>query len=291
VKAVVECIPCVLLQALNASKRITTDEKKLVEIQHEIMRLMPALSLDMTPAEFSYIVLKEVYKRFKVHDPYKADKHKNNEMMLGVYEKLEKMTDYSANTKLTALKIAAAGNLLDIGIRSDFDMNEIMGRVVEGSFKIDDSDELFEDVKKAGNVLYLTDNAGEIVTDKLLITILAKEGITVAVKGGPMLNDATMEDAEEVGLSQVANVISNGSGMLGTVLSDCSEEFIKVYNKADVIISKGQANFESLDGVQKNIYYILTAKCASVARRFGIAIDDAVVLKGERAKRNGDNGE
>jgi uncharacterized protein with ATP-grasp and redox domains len=285
VKAVVDCIPCVFLQALNTSKRITTNEKKLVETQHELMKLMPTLSLDMTPAELSYLLLKEVYARFKVQDPLKSEKRRNNEVMLSLYERFEKMADYSANTMLTALKIAAAGNLIDLGIRSDIDINAFMNRVVEGSFKINDSEELFDDLKKAEKILYLADNAGEIVADKLFISSMKKNGITVAVKGSPILNDATLDDADQVGLSKVAKVISNGSGMLGTILPDCSEEFINAYNEADLIISKGQTNFESLEGVQKNIYYILTAKCPPVAECLKVEVDDAVVVKGEPAKR------
>lgn len=284
-KAVVECIPCIFLQALNASKRITTDEKKLVETQHEIMRLLPALSLDMTPAELSYMVLKEVYKKSENGDPFKSEKKRSNEIMLGLYSRLSKIMEYSANTRLTALKIAVVSNLIDLGIKDDYDLNEIMRKSVNESLKIDDSESLFEDIKNLENILYIADNAGELVADKLFIKFLNRSGITVAVKSKPLLNDATIEDAEKVGMSEVAKVIETGSGILGTILSDCSKEFIEAYNNSDMVISKGQANFEALDGVQKNIYFLFTVKCNTIAKRFGAKIDDLIVYKTERAKK------
>ncbi len=284
-RASVDCIPCVFLQALNTSKRITSDEGKLVEIQHELMRLMPSLSLNMTPAELSYYVLKQVYTKFGVDDPFEEEKRKSNELMLALYERMEKIAEYSTDKKHTALKMAAAGNIIDLGIKSDFDVSAMITKVLEESFRVDDFAMMMEDIEKAGEILYLTDNSGEIVGDKLFISSLERGGITVAVKGRPMLNDACMDDAEQIGLGEVAKVISNGSGMLGTVLSDCSEEFVKAYNSADLIISKGQANFESLEGIQKNIYYVMTVKCGLVAEHLGAVINDAVVMKGIPGKK------
>ena len=284
-KAFVECIPCVFLQALNASKNITTEEEKLVEIQHDIMRLIPALSIDMTPAEFSYMVLKEVYKRCKDGDPFASEKRRSNDLILGLYDRLCKIIDYSAITSLTALKIAVAGNIIDLGIKDDYDVSEIMRKAVNESLKIDDSENFFEDIKNAKNILYITDNAGEIVTDKLFIKFLNRKGITTAVKSRPLLNDATMKDAEYIGMSEVANVIETGSGMLGTILSDCGKEFIEAYNNSDMVIAKGQANFEALDAVQKNIYFLFTVKCNTIAKRFGAKIDDLIVYKAEKAKK------
>jgi len=244
------------------------------------MKLVPSLSIDMTPAELTYYVLKEVYEKFGVEDPFREEKIRCNEMMMALYEKMEKIAEYSTDKRCTALKIATAGNIIDLGLRSDFDVSAIITKVLEESFQVDDFDELIGDIEKAKRILYLTDNAGEIVGDKLFISSLGRDSITVAVKGKPILNDATMEDAEQIGLSDVAKVISNGSGMLGTVISDCSKEFVRAYNNADLIISKGQANFESLDGAQKNIYNAMTAKCERIAQHLGVNVNDAVVMKG-----------
>ncbi len=249
------------------------------------MRLLPSLSLDMTPAELSYYILKEAYRSLNAEDPFKEDKRKSNELMLSLYDKIEKIAEYSTDKKYTSLKIAAAGNVIDLGIKSNFDVSAMITKVLNESFQVDDYEDLMKEVATARNILYIADNAGEIVGDKLFISTLDRDDIIVAVKGSPILNDATMDDADQVGLKEVAKVISSGSGMLGTILSDCSEKFVKVYNKADVIISKGQANFESLEGVDKNIYYILTAKCGPVAERLGVNINDAVVVKGKADRK------
>jgi len=283
VKASVDCIPCVFLQALNTSKRITADSKKLVDTQRHIMKLLPSLSLDTTPAELSYYVLKEVYDLHSIKDPFKDDRKQSNELMLSLYDKMDKIAEFSTDKKYTALKIAAGCNIIDMGILKDFDVSGMITKVLEESFKVDDYKQMMEEVDRSKNILYLADNSGEIVGDKLFLSSLQRKDITVAVKGKPILNDAVMADAKQVKLDEVAKVISTGSGMLGTILSDCSEEFINLYNNADLVISKGQANFESLEGVDKNIYFILTAKCALVASHLGVELNDAVVIKGTPA--------
>ncbi len=284
-KASVDCIPCVFLQALNTSKRITDDEQELVKAQHELMELLPSLSLDMTPAELSYYVIKHVYEMFKARDPYRDDKNRNNELMMTIYPKIEKIADYSRDKKYTALKIAAAGNIIDLGIKDSFDVSVMITKVLDGALEIDHYDELMRDLEKAKNVLYLADNAGEIVGDMLFLSTLDRNDIKVAVKDKPILNDATIEDAEQIGLTAIAEVISNGSGMLGTIISDCSEEFVKTYNKADLIISKGQANFESLEGARKNIYFILVAKCNLIAEHLGVNVGDTVLMRGKPGRK------
>lgn len=173
-----------------------------------------------------------------------------------------------------ALKYAIAGNLIDYGLEHPVtvdEQNRQINSIVTASFAIDDSEALRSALKTARNVLYLCDNAGEIVFDKLLIKYLKQEFPQIepvcAVKGTPVLNDATMKDAIEVGLDSVARVIDNGDGAPGTVLHRTSEQFQAAFQAADVVISKGQGNFESLSGTKKeNLFYLFMAKCNSICK-------------------------
>ncbi len=275
----VDCVPCMFTQALSASRRCTDDERKLREVQYEIMRLLPPQSFDQSPAEMSYYAVRIVSDVLGCEDPFAEEKHKSNTAMLELYPELKGIVDSSQDKLHTAIKLTAAGNIIDMGILREFDVNHAIDDVLERSFQIDDFEFLRKDLESAKSILYLADNAGEIVADKLFLETLDRNDVVVAVNERPILNDATMEDAQQVGLDSVATVISNGSGMIGTVLDDCSEEFRNIFDSADVIISKGQGNYECLDERPRNIYFVLTAKCPCVARKLGVKERDTVLKK------------
>jgi uncharacterized protein with ATP-grasp and redox domains len=130
----------------------------------------------------------------------------------------------------------------------------------------------------AGRVLYLADNTGEIVFDRLLIEQLLAGHVTVAVRGGPVLNDATLADAQAVGLDQIAEVIDNGSDAPGTILDDCSQAFQDSFKRADIIIAKGQGNFETLREVSANIFFLLKIKCSVVSAQTGLPIGTQALI-------------
>ena len=125
--------------------------------------------------------------------------------------------------------------------------------------------------------LYLADNAGEIVFDRLLIERLPAEKVTLAVRGGAVLNDATLIDAENTGITELVEVIRNGSDAPGTILEDCSEEFKRCFAAADLIVAKGQGNYESLSHFKKKIYFLLTVKCSVVAQDLKCCVNDLVL--------------
>ncbi len=135
-------------------------------------------------------------------------------------------------------------------------------------------------VDEAEKILYLADNAGEIAFDRLLIELMPTDKVILVVKGSPVINDATREDAEMVGLTELVNIIDNGSDAPGTILSDCSKEFIEYYNDADLIIAKGQGNYESLNDRTENIFFLLKAKCPVIARDIGCYIGDLILIDG-----------
>jgi uncharacterized protein with ATP-grasp and redox domains len=143
-----------------------------------------------------------------------------------------------------------------------------------------------DEITEARSILYLADNAGEIVFDRLLIEKMPREKITMAVKGGPIINDALWEDAELVGLTEMVKVVDNGSDAAGTVLDTCSDEFRNLFENAEVIISKGQANYETLNDVEENIFFLLTSKCPVIAHDIGCNLGDMIVRHSTDLRNN-----
>jgi damage-control phosphatase, subfamily I len=215
-------------------------------------------------------------------DIYKEAKKQCNDTALQLYPGLKKIVLESANPFETALRLAIAGNIMDFGASPDFDIQATIDHVLKSDFAINHSARLKQSLLKAKTVLYLGDNAGEIVFDKLLIETLMHPGLVYAVRGVPVINDATLEDAHYVGIDTVADVISNGHYAPSTILEYCSPEFLAVYQKADVIISKGQGNLEGLFGKNtgKETFFLLMVKCAVVADALKVKKGGFVVVAG-----------
>jgi damage-control phosphatase, subfamily I len=211
-------------------------------------------------------------------DPYKEIKKSSNEFVLGLYPEMKKLVQESVNPFETALRLAISGNIIDYAINDQFDLMATIDKVLNSDFAINHSAALRAAIEKAETVLYLGDNCGEIVFDKLFIETIAHPNLIYAVRGAPVINDATMEDAEFVGMTNVARVVSNGYDAPSTLVEHCSEEFLEIYNKADVIISKGQGNLEGLfESPNQHIFFLLMVKCNVVAERLGVKKDSFVV--------------
>ena len=185
----------------------------------------------------------------------------------------EKRVENSPSPFDTACRISIAGNIIDFSAGLTLGYDEVRRSVEESLekplFGVDIAT-LEEAVGKATNILFLVDNSGEIVFDRFLIEMLPLDRVTVVVKGGPIVNDATMEDAVVAGLTDIVKVIDNGHDAQGTILSACSQPFLQAFEQADLIISKGQANFETLSDIRdKRIFYLLRAKCQAVASAIG----------------------
>lgn len=237
-------------------------------------RLLPELGLDSTPAENSSHVLRRAHEILECFDPFAAKKHHYNQLALGMYEDLKDLVQRSADPLHTAVELAAAGNIIDLGLpdREDVNLEAAVQDVVSQGLVVDETQVLQATLSRIRRVLYLADNAGEIVFDRVLIEeLVARSEVVLAVRGAPILNDATMEDALAVGMDRVVPVLGNGSPMIGTLLTTCSEEFLREFRRADLIISKGQANFETLNDALAPVFFILKAKCSEVAREIGVA--------------------
>jgi damage-control phosphatase, subfamily I len=213
-------------------------------------------------------------------DPYIKVKKQSNDLVLEMYPALKKLLIESENPYETALRLAIAGNIIDFGISNQYDLDATIDKVLKSDFAINHSSELKGALSTAKTVLYLGDNSGEIVLDKLFIETIMHPNLTYVVRGAPVINDATIDDARYVGMDTVADVITNGYDAPSTIVDKCSDEFKELFDCADVIISKGQGNLEGLLGkTDKEVYFLLMVKCDVIAEALKVKKGDFVVKK------------
>jgi damage-control phosphatase, subfamily I len=211
-------------------------------------------------------------------DPFKEQKENSNRIALELYNTWKPRVNVSDDPFHLALRLAIAGNIMDYGANDHFDISKTIDHALQAKLAIDHSLDLKHKIKEAKSILYLGDNAGEIVFDKLLIETIHHKNVTYAVKHGPALNDVNFQDAFEVGMDTVADVISNGYNAPSTLLEKCSKEFMKAFNSADLIISKGQGNVEGLIHLNDSrIFYLLMVKCDVIADVLKLAKGSLVV--------------
>lgn len=282
--AKVECIPCVFRQALATARCITDDPEVHENILHRVAEIYSTKKVKSTPAHFSQTVYEIIAEITGVRDPYAKEKKEFNELALEMVPECEKALEESHDPLETAAHLAVAGNIIDLGIGKDLDIHGTLENALHVPFTHNDLPLLKEDLKTATSLLYVGDNAGEIVFDRVFIQTLQKLfpelKITFVVKSGPIINDATMEDAIAVGMTDICDVIETGSACVGAPMDKVSDEFKKIFYDVDLVISKGQGNFETLSSVTDQImYFILKAKCDLVAKELGVSFGNSVLKK------------
>jgi len=238
----------------------------------------------MTPPEATKYAHDEIQRITGIRDLYKEPKKQNNREALRLYPYLKRLVRKSRDPLLMAIRLAIAGNIIDYGAlgEGEFDIKHTVKDVLGKKFAVSDYRSFKRDLKKSKFLLYIGDNAGEIVFDKVLIEELIKHiEVVFVVKSKPVLNDVLMEDARMVGLDKVTKVIKSGSDFAGTIPSKGTKEFKNLYKKAEIIISKGQGNFETLDREKKNIYFLLKMKCPSLGRVSGFKQGDIIFKRHE----------
>lgn len=278
-----DCIPCMLRQALGAARVISDDAVMHRRVLNEVSRLIPELPLDVTPPEVAQQVYRLVYRLTGSEDPYREEKRRANEIALSLYPHLKRVVADSDEPLLTACKLAIGGNSIDLGPTSRYaDINSIISFALDNGLGIDDYDDFRRSICKSRRIMYLGDNAGEVVFDRILIEEIKRTKevhVDFVVRESPIINDATILDANFVGLPNVAEIVSSGSDAPATVLSQCSEKMIELYHASDIIIAKGQGNYESLSLEEGNIFFLLKAKCEVIAGMLGVQIGEAVLKK------------
>jgi len=279
-KTYLECIPCIINNGIATAKRLEADESIVENMVKEILVHLSNKDYGSSPPQLVKGMYKIINKHLKTDDPYKEIKKYFNYEFLKLEEDFKDLINKSENKFETALKLAVSGNIIDFGVKAEINKKEVLKHIyeVEGNnLKIDFTKELHESLKTAKSLLYLGDNCGEIVFDKIFIQQIIKEfpfvQICFAVRGNPVINDVTVDDAYGIGLNDIVKIISNGDDAPGTVLESCSPDFKEKFYSADLIISKGQGNYESLSENQReNIYFLFMAKCKVVAEKLDVPL-------------------
>ena len=278
-KISVECIPCLVRQVIEAVGFGVRDEERRLEIVAGLLAELGAADLETNPVAIAQKLHRSIRRETGNSDPYHQLKDRMNQLALHLLPGLHEDARREADPRLAALHLAVAGNLIDAGAKSGISEAEVRealrGAIHEplhGS-----AEDFFAAAARARHILYLADNCGEIILDRLLVEALPTAKVTVAVRGAPILNDVTLEDAKLAGLTDLVPVISNGSDAPGTILGECSEEFRRIYAESDLVISKGQGNYESLNDPTKHVFFLLRVKCPMVATSIGAPLGAMVV--------------
>ena len=279
-----DCIPCFVRQALDSARLATNDEQIHEKVVREVLHLAADLDMSQNPPAIGQQMHRLIRELIGNNDPYHRIKEQFNNLALKLYPELEERARESEDPFATAVRLAIAGNIIDFGVKTSLaesDVEKTIEQSLNGHLDDTQIQEFKDAVTEAEKILYLADNAGEIVFDRFLIEQLPAQRVTVVVKGEPVINDATMEDAKTAGLTNKVEVIDNGSDGPGTILETCSQAFRNRFEDADLIIAKGQGNYETLSDLDKNIFFILKAKCPVIARDLGCEVGEMILRKSE----------
>ncbi|WP_087037462.1 damage-control phosphatase [Thermococcus litoralis] len=268
-----ECFTCIANQCQRIIEMSIEDLAKRKKAAVFCAKLMGKLEEDSIPAIVASKIFFDLYEFLGVRDPFKAYKESSNKLAERVSNEIEAIMEVDLKT---ALKLAIVGNVIDfaVGYSPEKIEEDIMSLIKEELY-IDRSEELFKRLENAKVLLYLTDNCGEIYFDKLFLKKIRENfprlDIYIAGKEAPIINDATVEDLKAATFDEIGTIISTGSGIVGVPFGEVSEEFMDIFRRADVIIAKGQGNFETLSEIKdERIFYLLKAKCRPVARELGV---------------------
>jgi uncharacterized protein with ATP-grasp and redox domains len=266
-----ECLPCLLRQTLRTARLTHCSHDQQIHILQEVAAVIAGMDPMLSPPANAHPVYRKIAEITGCEDPYYHKKRASNQQALQILPSLRQEIRGTEQELLLAVRFAIAGNIIDYGAFATFDMEAALKRSRSEILKIDHfaalSDAL-DRLTKGSAILYLADNCGEIVYDALLVEYLQGCGfdVTVAVKEGPIINDALVEDALAAGLDKFGRIITNGGRYPGTELTKCSPQFLEYFKAADLVIAKGQGNFESLSEVDRDIFFLLTIKCSVAAQ-------------------------
>lgn len=285
-----DCMCCLVKRQLAMIKNETDEEKKASYMKEALEFIAGA-----APGESAPVVVRRLDASYREHfgdiDGFEDKKKKYNLLILEKEEEIERTVTGSEDRLLCALKLARVGNYIDFGALkdvSDDTLGDLIKNAPDDEIDMDEYSAFKRELTAAKTFVYLTDNCGEIVFDKILIKTVREAfpdlDLKVVVRGRPVLNDATAEDAAFVGIDRIAPVIPNGSGIAGTYLKDISPDVRRLIESADLVLAKGQGNFETLYGCGLNVYYAFLCKCIWFEKRFGMERLKGVFVN-ERRKR------
>ncbi|MBN2030213.1 DUF89 family protein [bacterium] len=279
-----DCIPCIIQNYIRLVKTGSISKTQSEPVLRSLLSFLSEVDYDQPPPLLSQNLHRILRKELKSSDPYRSIKEDSNRMMLQKYPLLKKTVEAASNPFDTAMRLAIAGNVIDFGSKHQLDIDKTIQQILTSELEIDHSTDLRKDIADAKTLLYIGDNAGEIVLDKLFLETLDHDDVYFTVRGHPVINDATHEDAVTAGVDRHAKIITTGDDAPGIVWETTSPEFKDIFSKADVIISKGQGNLEGLTDIPGNIYFLLVTKCNLVSNTIGVKEESFLVLN--RTKLN-----
>ncbi|MGD2098519.1 MAG: ARMT1-like domain-containing protein [Desulfobacterales bacterium] len=274
-----ECIPCFVRQTLETIKLASDDTSLHEKAMREILAILSRMDFNKEPVIMGREIQQLIQRLSGNSDPYRTLKQQFNQMALDLYPRLKARANSAENTFEMAARLALAGNMIDFGIGRMLESAQVTATIelaLSANLK-GDIQFLERAARTARSILYLGDNCGEIVFDRLLIEQLIPDRVTYVVRAAPIINDVTMDDARYTGMTDRTRVIDNGSDAPGTLLSECSQEFKTAFANTDLIIAKGQGNYETLHASDRPIFFMLKVKCPVVARHIGQEIGSYVI--------------
>jgi len=271
-KTHLECIPCFIKQSLEASRMVTDNEDIQTKVLKKVMEHLQNVNFAKSPPELSKEVHKIIRDITGSKDPYKKIKNNSNELAKKDYSYLKKIVFESKDPLLMAIKLSIVGNVIDFGTTNRFKIDKMIEKAIKKDFDTSSYQDFKNTLENSKTILYLADNAGETFFDRILIEELIKKQkkITYVVKANPIINDALTNDAEFAEIHKFATIIEGDYGEKlsspGTILECTSQEFKQLFDSSDMVISKGQGNYEGLSYVDREIFYLLVVKCPLVAQ-------------------------
>lgn len=285
-KLYIDCLPCILRQTLEALRMATHDQAVEEQAMCEALGILARYRDYRNAPDICRAIHRVIRERTGVDDPYRRIKDSAIKSALAVYPLVRRRV--SEGGLNAALLAAAAGNSIDAAVGVDMTVDDSFIRELNIGFARSDLPDFLERLRTARTLLIIGDNAGETVFDRLIAENLPGLSVTYAVRSRPTINDATAEDALASGLNTCARILPSGSEAPGTLLDECSPEFLEIFRSADIVISKGQGNFETLSEEPREIFFLLKAKCPPIARMLGVDIGQYVfdrrgMIDGNRA--------
>jgi len=277
-----DCIPCLTQMAENTIKRITRDKNTINIVLEKTAVLLKEMNRNHPPPKMGQQIHRLICKATGISDPFAEIKDHCTRTALALYPELKKIVRDADDRFSAAARLAIAGNIIDFAVPSGFTADRINAAVAESrAARIDQSalDRLKAQVTAAEHILYIADNAGETVFDRIFIETLPYEKICYCVRGGPVLNDTIQADAETAGLSTLVKVIDSGTDLPGIIPAECSNTFNRYFDRADLVIAKGQGNYETLDECSRNIFFLFRVKCPAVAKLSGLPVGSTAVVQ------------
>lgn len=278
-KLVAQCLPCGLMQIIEAGRILDLPEPQVSRMLDRALVVLQERDESLPPPLLGRALHRVIRDELGVCDPYREQKRRATLQALELLPSVERYVRAATSPFRAAVRVSTAGNVLDLGIPglSAMGPREVIEQAEHAWIDPNGVAELEEAVSKARSILFLADNAGELVLDRPLLSLMTHARVTVGVRGEPTINDATLEDALESGIASPIRLIDNGADIPGTWLPACKPSFVNEFKNADVVIAKGQGNYETLTEFDREVFMLLRVKCTAVARNLNQAVGNSAL--------------